>query len=399
MNINKGILKWVKGAVLFLAFVVSVPLCAQEAEQTEVQPNDSIDRMAEDFVTASICIADPTRWQDDFLGVLGHAFIHLQCPTFGYDYSFSYESENAKDEVSRFLKGQLRMGMFREPFDEYIKTFQKWNCAIHEYKLNLPPEAELRLWEIMDNKVDEGEDLEFDLVRRGCTQTLVMFVNQALGTTYIQYGEWPEEFNLTRREMINARLEQYPWIRFLLADLLVDDDFNAEVENEEKILYPSQLEYLWQRATIDGKPLMTYMGDTVKAPAPVVEDTLFTPMLLALIVLAITAVLAFSRITITDWMVLTFQFLVGLLLCWLVLASNLPGTKGAHLLPLYNPLPLLLWKWRKHWALPYIGILIVWILIATLGPSLYVEPAHFVFAATIAVILLKATKFRLPLKR
>lgn len=387
------------GLYVILFFLGSAQMLAQEDGAVDAAPQDTIDRLADDFVTASICIADPTRWQDDFLGVLGHAFIHLQCPTFGYDYSFSYESENAKDEISKFLKGQLRMGMFREPFEEYIKTFQKWNCAIHEYKLNLPPEAELRLWEIMDNKVDEGEDLEFDLVRRGCTQTLVMFVNQALGTTRIDYGEWPEEYNLTRREMINARLEQYPWIRFLLADLLVDDDFSEEVENEEKILYPSQLEELWQRATINGKPLMTYMGDTVKAPTPVVEDTWFTPMVLALVVLAITAALAFTRITITDWMVLTFQFLMGLLLCWLVLASNLPGTKGAHLLPLYNPLPLLLWKWRRHWALPYIGILIMWTIIAIVSPSLYVEPAHFVFAATVAVILLKTAKFRIPLKR
>ena len=39
--------------------------------------NDTIDRLAEDFVQVSLCIADPTDWREDALGTAGHAFLRL----------------------------------------------------------------------------------------------------------------------------------------------------------------------------------------------------------------------------------------------------------------------------------------------------------------------------------
>ena len=59
--------------------------------------HDHINRQAEDFVIVSLCVADPTDWKDDMLGVLGHAFIRLQCPVFDLDNCFSYECEPLED--------------------------------------------------------------------------------------------------------------------------------------------------------------------------------------------------------------------------------------------------------------------------------------------------------------
>ena len=41
--------------------------------------NDTIDRLAPDFVQVSLCIADPTDQSQDYLGITGHAFLRLQC--------------------------------------------------------------------------------------------------------------------------------------------------------------------------------------------------------------------------------------------------------------------------------------------------------------------------------
>ena len=59
--------------------------------------NDTIDRLAPDFVKVSFCMADPTDQTQDYLGITGHAFLRLQCPVFGLDYCFSYESEKIKE--------------------------------------------------------------------------------------------------------------------------------------------------------------------------------------------------------------------------------------------------------------------------------------------------------------
>lgn len=269
-----------------LLAVVSLIIRAQDAA-----PADTIDRLAPDFVTASICTAEPTDWRDDFLGVLGHAFIRLQCPSMNLDYCFSYESENANENTWKFLTGELKMGLFAVPTQEYIQTYRDWNRSVHEYTLNLPPEAELRLWEIMDNHVGDG--LPFDLIAHGCTQTLVKFVTNALGNTPIQYAEWPEKFKLTRREIADNALENYPWIRLSVVPFLVDERLDAPCPNDEKIILPPQIAEVWQNATVEGKPLLIYRGDLVEGEDVQAVKPWFTPAKAGVALLCLLLMAAF----------------------------------------------------------------------------------------------------------
>lgn len=265
---------------LFLT-LISFILCgfasAQDVVHNDGTVTDSIDRMAPDFVTASICIADPTDWHDDMLGVLGHAFIRLQCPTYALDYCFSYEGQSINEDFLGFVRGNLKMGLFAAPTQEYIEPYKRWNRSIHEYTLHLPPAAELRLWEIMDKHLEDGVDLPLDLTVHGCTQTLVEYVTQALDTTAIEYATWPGEFRMSRYEMLDKYLENYPWLRLMAKGMGMYGDFDQECLNEEKIIIPTQLVEVWQQAKVEGKPLLTYRGDLTKGERPVVERPWFTP--------------------------------------------------------------------------------------------------------------------------
>lgn len=226
--------------------------------------HDHINRQADDFVIVSLCVAEPTDWRDDFMGVLGHAFIRLQCPVFDLDNCFSYECESAKDNLWRFLTGDLKMGMFRYTTESQIEVFTQWNRTIHEYQLNLPPEAEQRLWEIMDNHVNNGVRLPMDMYKRGCAISLVHFVTQALGETKIEYAEpWPEEFSKTQKEITLDALSEHPFIR-LVARWMLDDRFKKNCPPEEKLVIPAMLADVWSCATINGAPLLTDKGELVK---------------------------------------------------------------------------------------------------------------------------------------
>lgn len=225
--------------------------------------NDGIDRDAEDFVKVSLLVADPTDWKDDILGVWGHAFIRLQCDTFNMDYCFSYESEAVEGNIWRFIKGDLKMGLFVFSTESQIATYEEWNRSIHEYHLNLPPDAEQRLWEIMDNHVNNGIKLKMDLYKRGCAISLVHFVKQALGDTQIEYSKWPDEFDRNPKEIILDALQDHPWIR-LVSKFWLDDRFEKDCSNEEKLVIPAQLAEIWQRATLNGKPFAVYIGDLTK---------------------------------------------------------------------------------------------------------------------------------------
>lgn len=282
-------------SLLILALTTSISLRGQDI------PEDSLAtlRLQDNFVTASICVADPTDWHDDMLGVLGHAFIRLQCPTFDMDYCFSYEGQSANEDFMGLVKGTLKMGLFAEPTQEYIKPYQRWKRTVREYTLNLPPEADLRLWEIMDQHVEEGIDLPLDLTEHGCVQTLVQYITQALDTTKIVYGEWPEEFKLSRSEMLDKSLEPYPWLCLMAKILGMYGDFNQECANDEKIILPHQIVDVWQKAKVNGKPLLTYKGDLTLGENPKVERPWFTPgiatVMFAVLILAIIILIVRRR--------------------------------------------------------------------------------------------------------
>ena len=120
--------------------------------------NDTIDRLAPDFVEAYVSIAEPG---DYLYTTLGHAAYHLKCPAFGLDYYFTMEGENSPDAVLRFLAGDLKMGLISLPPDVYLDYYKQENRGVREWKLNLSPEQEMRLWEILDNHVRDWSKLPY----------------------------------------------------------------------------------------------------------------------------------------------------------------------------------------------------------------------------------------------
>ena len=92
--------------------------------------NDTIDRLAPDFVTVGLVISEPG---EILYSVLGHACLHLQCPTFNLDYIFSYESESVKGKVLRFLMNDLNMGMMGMSMEEYLQPYIEEGRAIALY--------------------------------------------------------------------------------------------------------------------------------------------------------------------------------------------------------------------------------------------------------------------------
>lgn len=259
------------------------------AERNAAQDfNDTIDRLAPDFVLVSLCVADPTDMTQDYLGVTGHAFLRLQCPTFGLDYCFSYESEKIKGQLWDYLTGKLKMGMFAVPTDEYIEDYRIWKRAVHEYRINMPPEAELRLWEQMDNHMLAEQEMKMDLVKFGCANTLLRYVERALSPTQIVYN-WPEKYYTKSAFEIGAEhLSNYPWT-LLLARITAPKEISQLSSPKDKVRSPFDLLEVWSQATINGEPLLTYECDIVEAEPVVVTKPWFTPHVCGILLLILIA--------------------------------------------------------------------------------------------------------------
>lgn len=250
--------------------------------------NDTIDRLAPDFVKVSLCVADPTDQSQDWMGILGHAFLRLQCPAFGLDYCYSYESESMKGQFGKFLRGQLGMSMCAINTKQYIKDYRDWKRAVHEYHINMPPDAEQRLWELMDSHLSADRGMEVNLIEFGCTNTILRYVEQSLFPAQINY-KWPEKYyTKSAFEIVEEYLESYPWT-FLLLDLYYRKYTKDLVTPKQKIICPPDLLEVWSAATIDGQPFITYVGDLVEAEPVIAERPWFTPQLCGILLLIIIA--------------------------------------------------------------------------------------------------------------
>jgi len=350
--------------------------------------NDTIDRLAPDFVTVSLCIADPTDYREDALGTSGHAFLRLQCPVFGLDYCFSYEGERVNDNLYRYLSGQTKMGMFAIPTEEYMADYRKWNRSVHEYFLSMPAETEQRLWEIMDNHITKGITLRQDLNKYGCAITVVRYVKQALQEVPIIYAPDEELEHMTRREIGYRSLANHPWLR-LTSMIFTDNKANDNLPIDEKLIIPADLAEVWQNATVEGKPFASYVGDIVEGAPLDNSKPWFTPMLAAILILLITIGFAFTRYPYWDWLLLAVQALSGLVLIFLWIVMREFGGAAYIMMVLFNPLPLILWCWRKYWALPYAVLLAIGIIVLLCLPHMLVDPSFLVLALAYVVLFAK----------
>ena len=356
------------------------------AERNALQGfNDTIDRLAPDFVTVSLCVADPTDYRDDALGVSGHAFLRLQCPTFGLDYCFSYEGESVNDNLYRYLSGRTKMGMFAVHTDSYLEDYRKWNRSVHEYMLALPPEAEQRLWEIMDNHITKGITLRHDLNKYGCAITVVRYVKKALADIPIIYAHDEEMERMTRREIAYRSLDSHPWLR-LFSMVMTDSKADKSLPVDEKLIIPADLAAVWQQASIKGAPMATYVGDIVAGEQPDDSKPWFTPIWAAVLLLLITIGFAFTRYPYWEGLMIGVQAIGGCVLVFLWFVMREFGESAYILMALFNPLPLLLWRWRVYWGLPYAILLLTGVVVLVCLPHMLIDPAILVLTLSYVVI-------------
>lgn len=354
---------------------------AEQASAKDVAPVD------ENFVIASVLLAEPG-------GVLysnaGHVTIRLQCPDHQLDYVFSYESENVSQKVLTFLAGNLKMGMFAIPTAEYLEPYRQEQRGVKEYVLNMPIEAKRNLWRVCDNHMLEGANLPYDYINRGCAYSTLRILQEGLDTIPIQFGPWPEKFKtMNRRELAAMQLVDYPWTTCFM-HLVCNGAVNKnDCTNEEKVVVPVDLIEVLSRATVQGKPFMSSSPAQLLPPGPERQKSWFTPTLLAAILLLLTIVASLCKKSVMDYVLLFIQSVLGIVTVYLMLFSNLVCTEFSCLIIPFNPLPLLLWKWRGKWALPYAIVIALWMVVVLLWPHSLTDTSFILLSLALIVSYVK----------
>lgn len=389
-TIKRELGKKVLSILLFLSLFVytygqteSAPALSV-AERNALQGfNDTINRLADDFVTVSLVIADPGT---ELYSILGHAALRMQCPVFELDQVFSYESEQVHGKLLRFLANDLKMGMMRIPTSEYLHGYQEEGRGAKAYKLNLSPGAKMELWRILDQKVEEGMNLPYDYIKRGCATSCRLLVEKV---AEIQYAEITLNDPRTMREQFYDNAPK-GWALFECMTLVGGQVDDSHLPALKRLIAPVELVKAWQNATINNELLIK--GDAIEMSHIIGSSReIFTPVYMAFVILLLALISIFWSKPYIDWTVLALQTFLGILMLWL-LVSPLPGSEWSWLIVPFNPLPLICWKWRRYWALPYTIILLLWSGIMV-GVNLWghrlVDWAHILLVMAFAIVLLK----------
>lgn len=388
---------WMRTYILAMGLLMGslMPVCAQaQASKSTITPEQQQELWKQlDFVKAYLVVAEPGG---ALYSIFGHACLHLVCEAYDLDYYFSYESEDASKKVWQFLQGKLKMGMAALTPEEYLSDYIAEGRGVVEYELNLPIDIKRELWRVLDQHVMEGMYLPYDFEARGCAYACTKMLDEALGSTPIEFGPWNEKYNQTRRELAyNFAKDKFPWnLMFIM--VMVGTEIDKTLPPSEKLIIPTDLAEVWQKAKVNGEPLLSMEAIELAPSVMRNSKTMVTPNMVALVLLVLVIVGWLIKRPYIDWLILGIVTLIGLLMTYLVLISTLPCTSFNCLIVPFNLLPAIAWKWRRYWALPYAGLLVAWMIGMVVPSHRLADPSMLILTAAWVVVLVKNA---LPLQR
>ena len=366
-------------------FSVSAQIVDAEGQYVDTVFNDNVDRTAEDFVIASILISDPV---EGMLSLAGHTAIRVQCPVFDLDYVYHYIMIHKVDSISEtkaLLTGQFFVQMVADTFASYVQHSETINRGLTEYRLHLTPQEEQKLWQILDEELVSGKQLKYDFVQEGCAVKTKKLIKRVLGNKHIDYSACDPRFSAPQYELVSAAMQHAPWMRFVMLTAMYGHTKQSGYANN--LLIPADLAAAWQTATIDGRPLLSD-GVRIVANNYYQSNGWFTPLRLAIMLLIISIIGLFVTKPYTDWIILGMQLLMSVLVLLFSVMGSTFIVWNWLLIP-FNVLPVICWKWRKYWALPYAMVLAVWCLVMVFVPHMLVDTTHILLALAFAIVLLK----------
>lgn len=353
---------------------------------TEARSQTADDAPAEDFVRAYVVVATPG---EILYSALGHACLRLHCPDHGLDFIFSNEAESEVHNIARFFAGRLRMAVRAVPTADYLQQYREEGRGVRQYELCLPIAVKQRLWQQMDERL-QYSDIPYDYMNDGCAVSVMHWLEDAIERDSLRFAPWPAKFERSRKEIGGDSIAN-PWTHALLFTIGEGEAYYTDVRNEDKCIVPTELVEVLQSATAYGRPLLSREAETLLAPTRPLSDPAFTPTMLGVLLalLALANLRLRSRtLRISLWTLMT---LCGLFITYMWLLSDLPCSQWSLLFVVLNPLPALLWRWRKVWALPYAAVCLVWTLAVLCWPHRTVDMVHILLAVTVLLLSVECT--------
>lgn len=382
-----------------LVFALLLPLCAAAAPAPSpaAAADDGNAAAGKDSLVVSLLTCDPF---DAVHAIYGHTAIRCRDFQDGSDWVFNYGTFNfaAPLFALRFVFGLTDYELGVLPFRYFYKEYASHNCHVREQVLNLSVREKERLLVALDaNYLPENRVYRYNIFHSNCTTRARDIIEQCVDGRIAYPEATADDHGESFRSMVRRYTAPYPWSAFG-DDLCLGALADRPTTQRERHFLPRDLETDFENAYIYNKEggrrvLVASSGDIIKAQPTTPGSTFFTPMLVCLLLLALSAGIAWlewrrgKTFKLWDIGLMACQGIVGIGLTILFFSLH-PTTSTNCQLLLFNPLPLcfIAKVWRRtakrYWQT--MGALLLLFLLCGIVWQSY-NAAMYVLAACIAI--------------
>ena len=341
--------------------VLTTCLTAASGQVAVSVPSSAADSTSSGLATdisASLVISDRGP---RFISSFGHCSIRLTCPSAGLDNYYTYLIHSDASNVLMFFTHGISRGHYAMlKWDEFSSDYTEQNRTITEYPLNLTTDEVRQLWMNLDRETYNPLSRSYSFLHSQCASISADIIQHSLDGEHIHYLTLPPDMTGTERDFALRATQNYPWYQFVFMCLL-----GREGEQPEKLtemLTPTLIAPVWTQAVFEnehgesrpvfaGEPHVLYEGTfTPHKHSPFTPPVVFAALALLMVLLSIANLrghlLRLGKIV--DGVLLAVQTLVGCLIVYLYFFSLATWGPGNALLPVFNPLPFLLWLVFRH---------------------------------------------------
>ncbi|MBR3398375.1 MAG: DUF4105 domain-containing protein, partial [Prevotella sp.] len=314
--------------VILHVFIAATPLATKAQTDTvaTVLPDSS------NFVTASLLVAEPLH---ALYSVFGHATLRMECPSYGLDYVFTFESDPNFGTFMTGIAGKAKAKYIAVPTDTFIRDTRREGRGLKQYKLNLTHHEKQELWRMLDEQMVAGDYRNFNLLYTNCLTTSILNVQQCLIGEHFEWGPLDYPQTLNDGELFRHAVRHSPWAEFLFIT------FGGTAYNRRSIqeyrLTPETIVPMLRKATFvndstgERRHVLTDAGVTLVESSgndkatPVTPTIVFGGLLLLTLLITIAEwLLRWRRVgNVYDALLFTAQLLVCLVMLYVTFFSEL----------------------------------------------------------------------------
>ncbi|WP_284651849.1 lipoprotein N-acyltransferase Lnb domain-containing protein [Flavobacterium terrisoli] len=239
---------------------------------------------------------------EQLYSTFGHTALRIKDDANQLDVVFNYGAFDFRTEnfYLKFVKGDLQYFMNVTSFEDFILEYQMDKREVIEQTLSLPLSSKQKLFDELSAALYTSEKYyTYKFIDRNCTTMVVEKINGLLDQTQIQKVD---DKTISYRTLLYPYFENYFWYK-----LGINIVFGAKTDKDaEKLFLPVELMNSLDKATVDGKPLVSAKKTILPGTEKVVGFSFFNSIYL--IIAFLVVLIAINK----RWLFLSYLFVCGL---------------------------------------------------------------------------------------